>query len=484
MSGGVLVVIVLGVAGLLPALAAAGRSPAVLFLAPLIGAGMAGAGAEIEFGAGGGLAVNFAVVAIVVNLGVLAWWLRSGRAGRPGRAERGARSWAAAPWDWSVLTVIVILAFLVLPLSALRAHIIGWDANSIWLTHALMAYGGHNVYLSGLRNAAYKFTNPDYPTLVPGVEGMAFVFYGTGDLQRAVVVTVLLNACALAMAGTGVALAARNLGRGSFPAQLAGPFAGGAVCLAGFAVSGQFGISGYADLLWGAAAAAAVIWGLVLPRSTRALVIAWICAADASLTKTEGFTSAVVIVVLIAIRYQLLTWPRAPWLTWLKRGALGAVPLIPGVAWEAVIRLYGISDNFFTAVSPEPLLMRAQATTAGMGAHLAVGAVDLVVAAAGVWFLRRDRERGGFGNPVWLWLSCLGALGIIFATYVLGDLEIHSWLANSVNRTTIFAQVTLYADLAVWLVLAVDAAFARATPVPGPASDQVPAPAPEQVPWT
>jgi hypothetical protein len=31
-----------------------------------------------------------------------------------------------------------------------------------------------------------------------------------------------------------------------------------------------------------------------------------------------------------------------------------------------------------------------------------------------------------------------------------------------VNRTTIFAQVLLYADLAIWLVIAVDGAFTRA----------------------
>jgi hypothetical protein len=44
---------------------------------------------------------------------------------------------------------------------------------------------------------------------------------------------------------------------------------------------------------------------------------------------------------------------------------------------------------------------------------------------------------------------------------VFGVLEIHVWWANSVNRTTIFAQVLLYADLAIWLVIALDAVSAH-----------------------
>jgi hypothetical protein len=97
-----------------------------------------------------------------------------------------------------------------------------------------------------------------------------------------------------------------------------------------------------------------------------------------------------------------------------------------------------------------------------MAAHLAVAPVDLAVLLVGCWFLRRDRERAGLGNPAWLWLTCLGSLTIIFGTYVVGGLEIHGWLYNSVNRTTIFAQVVLYADLAIWLVIALEGAVTRA----------------------
>jgi hypothetical protein len=74
-------------------------------------------------------------------------------------------------------------------------------------------------------------------------------------------------------------------------------------------------------------------------------------------------------------------------------------------------------------------------------------------------FLRRDRTRSRLANPAWLWLACLGSLVTIFVTYVDGWLPIQGWLLNSADRTTIFSQVVLYAELAVWMVIAVEGAF-------------------------
>jgi hypothetical protein len=135
------------------------------------------------------------------------------------------------------------------------------------------------------------------------------------------------------------------------------------------------------------------------------------------------------------------------------------VPALPGLAWAGLARLIGLNQPFFNSTSPESPATRAGATIAGMAAHLAVAPVDLAVLLVGCWFLRRDRERARLGNPAWLWAAWLGSLAILFATYMIGGPEIHGWLASSVDRTTIFAQVLLYADLAIWLVIAVDGAF-------------------------
>jgi hypothetical protein len=436
-------VVGLGAPGILPSLAVARRSPAVVFLAPLIGAVMAATAAVVELGLGGSLPVDYAVVAVIANLAVIAWWLA---------APRSGRQWVGPSWGWSVVTVVVVLGCLAVSLDALRSPGIGWDANSIWLTHAMMVYGGHHELLTGLRNVAYRFSNPDYPPLVPAAGALAFRFFGFANLHLAVDMTVLLSACALGVVGTGIAAAGS---RGHQLTRITAVAAGGTVCLVGFAV-GAFAIVGYTDLLWAAAAAGAVIWGLVLPQSPQALGVAWICAAAASLTKNEGLTTALIILVLIALRYRPLSLPGPAARTWAERAAFVVLPALPGLSWAGLMRLIGVHDAFFNSTSTESPFTRAGATVVGMAAHLAVAPVALAVLLAGCWFLRADRERARLANPAWLWIACLGSLAIIFATYVVGGLEIHSWLRNSVNRTTIFAQVLLYSEIAVWLVVAVE----------------------------
>jgi hypothetical protein len=462
-----LVVIVgLGAPGFLLALAVAGASPVLVFLAPLIGAGLAAVAAVLELGVGGSLFAWYVVVAVIANVAVVALWLA--RVRFPAAVD--------PPWEWSIITLVVVLGALIIPLRALRVPLIGWDANSIWLTHTLMVSGGHHALVTGLKNPVYLFSNPDYPPLVPAAGALAFAFFGRGDLHVAPATTVLLNACALGVVGTGIAAMGS---RGHQLTRLGAVAAGGALCLVGFAVSGDFGVNGYTDLLWAAAAVGAVIWGLVLPRSTQALVIAWICAAVATLTKNEGLITGLALLVLIALRYRplMLSWVRrlraqseggrfsgvAVWPVtrdWAERAAFVVVPALPGLVWAGLIHLLGIRDNFFKSPSNETLVLRAHATIDGMAAHLAVAPVAAAVLVVGCCLLRRDRERARFGNPAWLWLACLASLLTILATYVFGGYEIHGWLTYSVNRTTIFAQLLLYAELAIWLVIALDAAFA------------------------
>jgi hypothetical protein len=443
-------VVGLGAPGIVPTLALARRSMALVFLAPLIGAAMAAVAAEIELGVGGSLVTDYVVVAVASNLAVIAWWLAAGRCRRPG---------AGPPWGWSIVTTVIVLGSVAIPLNALRSPMIGGDGNSIWVTHTLMVHGGHHELLTGLQNVAYRFSNPDYPPLVPAAGALAFAFFGLGNLHLAVDMTVLLSGCALGVVGTGIATAGS---RGRQPARMAAVAAAGAICLVGFGVSGVYAIQGYADLLWAAAAAGAVIWGLVLPQSTQALAVAWTCAVVASLTKNEGLATALVVLVLIALRYRPLTRPGPVAWRWTEPAAFVLLPALPGLAWAGLARLMGVHDAFFRSASVESPVTRAGAAVAAMAAHLAVAPVDLAVLLVGCWFLRGDRERARLGNPAWLWGAWTGSLAIILATYMAGGLEIHNWLAASVDRTTIFAQVLLYADLAIWLVIAVDGASGRA----------------------
>jgi hypothetical protein len=477
-----IVVLAAGLAlpGVLPALAAAGWSAMVVFLAPVIGAVMAAVAAEIELGLGGSLLPDYVGVAVALNVVVIAWWVRARRAAArrsvPPRT-RGARA-------WSVLAIPVVVGCLAVPLSALRGPMFAGDGNSIWVTHALMVSGGHHELLASLRNAAYQFSNPDYPPLVPAAGALAFKFYGLGNLHLAVGMTVLVTACGLGVVAMGLVAVSDVAAAGSgarWPARVAAVAAAGAIGVVGFAVSGSFAVEGYADLVWAAFAVGAVIWGLVLPRSPRALAVAWICAAAASLTKNEGLATALIIIAAIALRYRPLSLPGPMVRRWAERAVLVLLPALPGLAWAGIIRLIGVHDAFFQTPSAETPLTRAGATVLGMADHLLVAPLALAVLLAGCWFLRDDRQRAGLASPAWLWICCLGSLAVIFGTYLIGGLEIHHWLANSVNRTTIFAQVVLYTDIAVWLVLAAEGASSRA-PVRADRADREPPPASEHLP--
>ena len=71
----------LALPGVLPALAVAGWSALVVFLAPVIGTVMAAVAVEIELGLGGSLVPDYLAVAAVVNIAVIAWWAAARRRG-------------------------------------------------------------------------------------------------------------------------------------------------------------------------------------------------------------------------------------------------------------------------------------------------------------------------------------------------------------------------------------------------------------------
>jgi hypothetical protein len=457
----IVVIVGLGIPGFLPALAAARRSPAIVFLAPVAGALMAAVGAQIELGIGGSLVTGYVLVAVVVNLAVIVWWLTMGRS-RP----RVRVTWLRPPSEWYVFTLVILLGVLAFPLTGLHAEDVGWDTNSIWITHAQLVSGGHHVLLTGLTDPSYLFANPDYPPLLPAAGALGYAFFGRGDILIPAFITELMAACGLGLVGTGIAALGHT---GRQLTRFIGLGVAAALCLAGFAVSGVPGISGYADLPWAAVAVAAIIWGLVLPRSNQALVIAWICAAAASLMKNEGLTTALALIVLIAFRYRPLTLGNTL-RAWMQRAAFVVIPAVPGVISAVEARLIGLADAFFRASSTQSLATRARATVDGMAQHLAIAPVAVAVLIIGSLYLRRDRMRMDLANPLWLWAGALFGVAGIFITYLTGGFSIQAWLNASVDRTMIFAQLALYAEVAIWLVIAVDAIAPEAIAQPAAVS--------------
>jgi hypothetical protein len=250
---------------------------------------------------------------------------------------------------------------------------------------------------------------------------------------------------------------------------------GAAVALIGFGLAGPYAINGYADLLWSASAVAAVVYGLVLPSTSRHLAVAWICATVAALTKNEGLTMALVILFLSAVRFVPSTRRtgtqhgvrivRAITMTWLQRVGLAVVMAVPGLAWAAVVRAYGVQDSFFVSGFHLTSRGRLGPTVSAMWTQLHLLPFVALVALVGVLALRQRRRRAGLGHEAWLWACVCTSLVLTASTYVLGDLALSWWLTTSIDRTTLFATLLLYTDVAIWLCVAGGELSDRRAPV-------------------
>lgn len=393
---------------LVPSLALLGARPMTVFVTPLVGAILAAVAAELEAALGGTILTWFVILAVAANVAALAS-LRDRLMEIAGLRREGdrlsvqgdghrPRAWSL-PTAWSCITVVVIGLAVLWPLQALRSPILAYDGFAIWTLHSLFIYGGHGVYHSALTNPVYRFSNPNYPPLVPATGALGFVAQGGVDLRLAVIMTAVLNACALGAAGCAIVATVDAIPR-ALP-RLSALVAGACVCLIGFGLSGVYGVGGYADLLWAASAVAAVIIGLVLPPSTRNLAAAWVCATTAGLTKPEGFITACMILLLLAARY--VTRPaRSPWSTldrtpadrrdrfawprWAARVSLFTVVMaLPGLFWVAYVKFEKIGSDFVGA-SGQSVSLRFRDRAGGLGqpARRAAG---------------RRRRRGRRGGP-------------------------------------------------------------------------------------
>jgi len=367
------------------------------------------------------------------------------------------------------------------PLQALRNPIVISDGWAIWTLHSVFIYGGRGSFLSDLKNPAYRFSNPSYPPLVPARGALAFISDGRIDIRLAVIVTAILNACGLGALACGIVEAANKLSAVTKTVALA---VAAGICLIGMGTdAGLAAVGGVADLTWAATGVAAVVYGLILPRAPRYLAIAWLCATVASLTKNEGLLTALLIFLLIVLRYRstllgLVQHGRSksgeghlaavaePGLgstqsAWKERGALpflaavpfAAVMAVPCLVWALLVWVERIHSDFIGS-APETPAQRVQPTLLAFADHLHIFPVAAAVAIVGSFVLRGTRSRLGLGNPGWLWLVVAGSLTAIGLTYVFGAPNIYWWITTSISRTTIFAALAMYTDLAIWLVVA------------------------------
>ena len=463
----VVALVVLCVPALLPAFAISGISPTTPFLVPLMGAAMAAVAACLEIVVAGSLAGWFIVVAVLANAAAATWLAMHGRRGRG--VTSGDRSSPAeelgdpGPLWWQGVCLAFLLAAVAWPLYVLKTPIASYDTAAVWLLHADMIFGGHHAMIDAFTNPAYAFSNPDYPPLIPAVGSLTYSTVGHIDQRPALQVLAIVNASMVGLVATGllrIVPANGTLARRWLALVVACGF-----CIGTFGVGGPSTVDGSADLTWAAAALAAVVFGLVLPRSGRTLALAWVCVVAASLTKNEGFLVSIVISTLIAFRYlgppldvatlrprelrdTVVGFGLRRW-AWLAGAA--ALPLGAAIIWAGAIRALGITSDFFGAGRgvQTSVPSRFDQTVPALAIHLWLAPVAVGVLILGTVGFRHQRQRLRVASPAWLWVVIGWSLLALGGTYVFGALPIHQWL-KSTYRTTEFAQVSLLASVVIW----------------------------------
>ena len=470
-------------AGILPALAIVGLSGSTLALAILIGAVETAVAGACSLAIAWSTLPWFCIIAVGAML-ASSVILRQERLRRPvltcgSNQLRTLHDWL--PQAAAVGALSLALAWCLVPL---RVPSVGWDARAIWLLRASWFLRGHDFLLVAFRSPAAQIAHASYPPLISTAVATSWQLTGNHTERLGVVIVGLLNASATMATSWVLVEAGRNAGRrnrrntnGSFPEVV------GIVCallfvLVTFGVFGPFSTNGYADPLWSVAAVGAIGYGLILPQNRRNVGAAAILLAVSGLTKTEGTATAIVLTILITLRYSRHILPglhqdralsgimprrelhhrRAGRTNW-PYVLAGVTGLLCLSLWPVLARLEDAARDVNTSGTRlGTWSSRIHLTLDAVVPHLHILLVAAPVALLGGLLLRRHREQAGLGNDVWAWLGLLGGLSVVVAAYITGPGDTAFWLLTSVHRTTMFAAIAAWLIIAVWAVVAASSA--------------------------
>jgi hypothetical protein len=497
-----LTVLVLAGAGAAPVVLAVGVRWQSLLLAPLGGAVMA-AVAGLFVVAFAGSTIDWFIGLSIAGLGLgAAGMLVRGRVDRPrdDRTGSGGRP-ASRVIGWSMVAVAVTWSLL-----PLRVPSVGLDARAIWLLRSAWFASGHQVTLAALRNPQLLVAHASYPPLISATTAVAWQVTGVHTYRLGVVITALLNGCALAVvAGVLIesgALAADRATRSGMKGRdnrvashlrsslSAPPIVGGVVAalfvLVVFGVFGPFATNGYADPLWSVAAAGAIGYGLLLPvtRSNRA--VAGVLLGVAGLTKDEGIATAMALIVLIVARSVMWGWsidsrsvagagrPVTRMRSALVPVAVGCTGILALAIWPALMRFIGAARDVSTSGARQgTMITRLHLTVNAMWPYLHVLLLAVPISLVGALLLRAERRGLGIGADAWAWAGLVSGLLVVGWAYVTGPGNAPFWLATSVHRTTIYPAIVAWLIVAEWAVIATCSSWSRVRGLPDDPPDSV-----------
>lgn len=455
--------LVLTTAGLLPVLGLIGLRWITIPLAPLAGAVVAAIATTGFLAVGGTFMVWFVGVAVAGALVVGAIWLawpeRRPWAGanRPGTPVAG--------WHRTigVIGAVAILAACAWCLRDLASPTVGYDARALWLMRAGWFLQSHHQLWINMRVSYLVVGQSAYPPLVSASTAVSWSVTGNHSMRLGVVVTALLNTCALTIAAfalvecgrraaTRLTAAVRGV-RGVVP-MVVGVVTAVALVFIAFGITEPFMTNGYADPLWSLAAVGAVAYGLQMRtgRSEQGVVLVLLLVAGMS--KDEGVATAAALILLIALRGVARMSAERRRALWWRPVLVGAVELAAVGAWPVLMRLIharGQSSSFSPAGT---MVSRAHAAADGMAPYLHVLVLAAPVAVVGGLLLSGVRRRIGVANDGWGWAGLACGLLAVGGALVVGSGAIAPWLLTTVHRVTEFPALTGWWILATWAVVA------------------------------
>ena len=241
-----------------------------------------------------------------------------------------------------------------------------------------------------------------------------------------------------------------------------------AFVLGAYGLAGAGATDGSVDLLWSAAAVAAAGMGLVLPLGGEHARAAAVLAVAAGLTKYEGIVTALILFVLIGARWLSASRPSLSVSGGglaRRRGLVAATACAFGVAgvlaWPiGAAARHATEDDYLTGQRVGSFLSRGDATWHAMTAQLHLAGLALAIGLVAALVLALARRQMGFGSDGWIWILGVAEVLVIAGAYVAGTNQASSWLAASVDRTTLFADCLGLALVAWWCVIGIAVALA------------------------
>ncbi len=468
--------VVLSIAGLLPAIALVGLRWITVPLLPLTGAVVAAVAATCYLATGGAFMAWFVGLSVLAAGVVVAVWSTS-----PGLRPRSNPSPGASHRVAGVIGAVAVLAACVFCLRGLGTPTVGFDARAVWLLRAGWFLQSHHQLLVKMRVNDVTLIQSVYPPLISASAAVGASVTGDQSVRLGVVVVALLNTCALATAAFALVEAGRtcaarlSAGRGQGPAEAPAVTAAGerrlalgplvvgvgaavALVFVAFGITEPFMTNGYADPLWSIAAVGVMAYGLQLGGRRSEQGAAVILVLVVGMTKNEGLATGAALVVLIALRSLLAIPVGERRRRWWRPVVVGVAELAAIGAWPVLMRVIharGVSSSSHSPLGTWP--GRARATADGMAPYLHVLVLAAPIAVVGGLVLSRVRRAGGLGNDWWSWIALACGLVAIGGALVTGVGAIEPWLQTTVHRVTEFSALAGWWILAMWAVVAAGA---------------------------